>query len=48
MTLHELNRLFENKGIEIVVIDKEKNEIHCILKATLKETKIGNMIALEI
>lgn len=48
MTLRELNRLFENKGFEIVIVDKEKNEMRCILSATLKETKIGNMIVLEI
>lgn len=48
MTLRELNRLFENQGIEIVVVDKEKNEMKCVLSASLKETKIGNMIMLEV
>jgi hypothetical protein len=48
MTLHELNKLFENRGLEIVILDKKGNELRCIQAATLKETKIGKMIMLEV
>jgi len=46
MTLQDLCDMFENRNIEIVIIDEE-NFMRCITKANLKETKIGKMIALE-
>lgn len=47
MTLKELNELFENKNLEIVLVD-ENNVMHSIHEAELKTTKIGQMIMLKV
>jgi hypothetical protein len=47
MTLKEINELFENKDIEVVIVD-DKNIMHSINCTELNNSMIGQMIMLKV
>ncbi len=47
MTLLELYELFEDKNLEVVIVD-EKNVIHSINHAEINNSMIGKMIMLNV